>query len=112
MIFDPLYWIVIGVGMALSLWASAVTKSRFAKYSQIGTRSHMTGAQVAESILRDNDIHDVRIEPVRGNLTDHYDPRTHEPRAAAPVDVVTSMAAFGAAAPYGASATSSARSFP
>jgi len=98
MIFDPLYWIVIGAGIALSLWASAVTKSRFAKYSQIGTRSHMTGAQVARAILDDNGIRDVRIEPVRGSLTDHYDPRTRTLRLSEPVYAGSSLAAFGVAA--------------
>jgi Zn-dependent membrane protease YugP len=98
MIFDPLYWIVIGAGIALSLWASAVTKSRFAKYNQIGTRSHLTGAQVAQAILDDNGIRGVRIEPVRGTLTDHYDPRTRTLRLSEPVYGGNSLAAFGVAA--------------
>jgi Zn-dependent membrane protease YugP len=98
MIFDPFYWIVIGAGIALSLWASALTKSRFAKYNQLGTRSHLTGAQVAQAILRDNDIHGVRIEPVRGALTDHYDPRTRTLRLSEAVYAGSSMAAFGIAA--------------
>ena len=61
MIFDPLYWIVIGAGMLLSLWASGVAKSRFAKYSQLGTRSQMTGADVARGILAQNGIRDVTV---------------------------------------------------
>ena len=74
MFFDPLYLFVIGIGMALSLYASSITKGRFRKYSQYTTRSRMTGAQVAQGILDDNNIRDVRIEPVGGELTDHYDP--------------------------------------
>jgi len=98
MIFDPLYWLVIGVGMALSLWASATVKGRFHKYSRIPTRSGMTGAQVAEAILRENGIFDVKIEPIRGSMTDHYDPSSKTLRLSEPVYASNSMAAFGVAA--------------
>ena len=98
MIFDPLYLLVIGAGMALSLGAQWLVKSRFKKYSQLGTRSQMTGADVARSILRDNDIHDVTVEPVAGSLSDHYDPRSKTLRLSEPVFGGRSMAAFGVAA--------------
>ncbi len=98
MIFDPVYWLVIGLGMALSLGAQAMVKGRFKKYSQLGTRSHMTGAQIAERILADNGIRDVTVEPVRGNLTDHYDPTSKTLRLSEPVYASNSMAAFGIAA--------------
>jgi hypothetical protein len=84
--------------MALSLGAQAMVKGRFRKYGQIGTRSHMTGAQIAQRILHDNQIHDVRIEPVAGNLTDHYDPTSKTLRLSEPVYGSNSMAAFGIAA--------------
>ena len=76
MIFDPIYLLIIGIGMALSLYASSITKSRFRKYSQYTTRSRLTGSEVARGILKDNNIHDVRIERVGGELSDHYDPRS------------------------------------
>ena len=98
MIFDPLYLIVIGVGMALSLWASAKTKGAFKKYSQYTTRRGMTGAQVAQAILRDNGISNVKVEPVKGNLTDHYDPRSRTLRLSETVYGSSSMAAVGVAA--------------
>ena len=98
MIFDPFYLLVIGIGMALSLYASSITKSRFRKYSQYTTRSRLTGAEVAQGILRDNNINDVRIEKVRGELTDHYDPRSKTLRLSEPVHDSNSMAAFGVAA--------------
>jgi len=98
MIFDPFYLLVIGIGMALSLYASSITKSRFRKYSKYTTRSRLTGAEVAQGILRDNNINDVRIEKVRGELTDHYDPRTKTLRLSEPVHDSNSMAAFGVAA--------------
>ena len=98
MFFDPLHWIVIGVGLVLSLWASARTKGAFRHYSQFGTRSGLSGAEVAHRILRDNGIHDVTVEPVRGNLTDHYDPRTKTLRLSEPVYGGRSMSALGVAA--------------
>lgn len=98
MFFDPLYWLVIGVGMALSVWANTLVKGRFRKYSQIPTRSGMTGAQIAQAILQDNGVFDVRIEPIAGKMTDHYDPRSKTLRLSEPVYASNSMAAFGVAA--------------
>jgi len=98
MFFDPLYWLVIGIGMVLSIWASMKTKGTFHKYSEYTTRSRMTGAQVAEAILRDNNISDVQIVPIKGNLTDHYDPRSKVLRLSEGVFGSTSMSAAGVAA--------------
>ena len=98
MIFDPLYLLVIGIGMGLSLYASAITKGRFRKYSKYTTRSRLTGADIARSILEDNNIRDVRVERISGELSDHYDPRTKVLRLSEPVHDSNSMAAFGVAA--------------
>ena len=98
MIFDPLYLLVIGLGIGLSFYASSITKSRFRKYSQYTTRSRLTGAEVARGILNDNNIKDVRIERVSGELTDHYDPRTKTLRLSQVVHDSNSMASFGVAA--------------
>ncbi|HKK73244.1 MAG TPA: zinc metallopeptidase [Candidatus Krumholzibacteria bacterium] len=98
MIFDPFYLLIIGVGMGLSFWASARTKGAFQKYSQTTTRRGLTGAQIAEAILRDHGISDVRVEPVAGKLSDHYDPRTKTLRLSEGVYGSRSMAAAGVAA--------------
>ena len=98
MFFDPIYLVVIGVGMALSLWAQAKVKGAFHKYSQIPTRSGLTGAEVAKQILAQHSISDVTIEPIRGAMTDHYDPRSKKLRLSEPVYGGRSMAAFGVAA--------------
>ncbi|MDH3629337.1 MAG: zinc metallopeptidase [Acidobacteriota bacterium] len=98
MIFDPIYWLVIGAGMLLSLWAQARVKGAFKKYSRIGTSSRLTGAQIAQKILERNGIHDVTVESVRGSLSDHYDPRSKTLRLSEPVYGSSSMAAFGIAA--------------
>ncbi|MFT7461918.1 MAG: Zn-dependent membrane protease YugP [Pseudohongiellaceae bacterium] len=96
--FDPIYWIFLGIGMAVSLWANMRVKGAFAKYSKLGTSSHMTGADIARAILRDHGITDVTVEPIAGKLTDHYDPRSRTLRLSEPVYGKNSMAAFGIAA--------------
>jgi hypothetical protein len=98
MMFDPLYWLVVGAGLILRLWASFKVKGTFAKYSQFATRSGMSGADVARRILAQNGIHDVEVEAVGGSLTDHYDPRSKTLRLSEPVYSGRSMAAFGVAA--------------
>lgn len=98
MYFDPLYWLMIGAGLALSLWAQFRVKSTFSKYSRMATSSGMTGAQVAQRILADHQISGVRIEPIAGQLTDHYDPRSRTLRLSEPVYESRSMAAVGVAA--------------
>ena len=98
MIFDPLYLLVIGIVMGLSLYASAITKGRFRKYSKYTTRSRLTGADIARSILEDNNIRDVKVERIAGELSDHYDPRSKVLRLSEPVHDSNSMAAFGVAA--------------
>jgi hypothetical protein len=98
MYFDPLYWLMIGVGMVLSLWAQFRVKTTFAKYSRMATSSRMTGADVARRILDDNGITDVSVERVPGDLSDHYDPRSKTLRLSDPVFASPSMAAMGVAA--------------
>lgn len=60
--------------------------------------SGMTGAQTAEAILRSRGIHDVRVEHIRGNLTDHYDPVRKVVRLSDSVYSSSSVAAIGVAA--------------
>jgi hypothetical protein len=68
------YWILFIV-IALASWiASKRVESKFKKYSEVPLR--MTGAEVAEKMLRDNDIMDVKVVSTGGFLTDHYNPAT------------------------------------
>ncbi|WP_164218924.1 zinc metallopeptidase [Virgibacillus sp. YIM 98842] len=69
------YLIYIALLMIIPLWAQSKVKSAYSKYSKKSTSSQMTGAQVARKILDDNGLYDVQIEEVKGQLTDHYDPR-------------------------------------
>lgn len=97
MYFDPTYFLVL-IGVVLSLLASGRVKSTFARYSQVRNSRGLTGAQAAEQVLHTAGIYDVRIEQVRGNLTDHYDPRSKVLRLSDSVYGQTSVAAVGVAA--------------
>ncbi len=67
-------WVIfIGI-MVLSWIVSATLKSKFRKYSKIPVDNGMTGKEIAEKMLRDNGILDVRVVSVPGQLTDHYNP--------------------------------------
>lgn len=68
------YLIIFGVFMLLSFLIQSRMKSKFAKYSKIPLSSGMSGKEIAEEMLRQNGIFDVRIGSVQGQLTDHYNP--------------------------------------
>jgi Zn-dependent membrane protease YugP len=82
----------------ISAWAQVKVSSTFNKYSQMYTRRGMTGASAARRILDANGLYDVKIERVRGNLTDHYDPRANVIRLSDSVHDSRSAAAIGVAA--------------
>ena len=67
-------WIIMGLVMVLSWIIQTTLTSRFNKYSQVRTPNGMTGAQVAQKMLNDNGIYDVKIVSIPGQLTDHYNP--------------------------------------
>ena len=95
--FDPTYILVL-IGVVLSLLASAKVKSTYAKYQGVRSMSGLTGAQAAARILRHAGIYDVSIQRVSGNLTDHYDPRDKVLRLSDSVYGSSSVAAIGVAA--------------
>lgn len=95
--FDPTYILVL-IGVVLSLLASAKVKSTFARYSRERSRTGMTGEETAQRILSKAGIYDVRIQRVSGNLTDHYDPRNKTLNLSDSVYGSTSVAAIGVAA--------------
>src|ERR671912_2410804 len=63
------------VGAAISGAAALWVRSSYSKYSRRPSTSGLTGAQTARMILDRNGLTNVRVEPVPGQLTDHYDPR-------------------------------------
>ena len=69
-------WMIMIIVMVLSFLVQQMLQSRFNKYSQVGTPSGMTGAQVAEKMLHDHGIYNVKVIPTKGMLTDHFNPQT------------------------------------
>lgn len=95
--FDRTYILVL-IGVVISLIASAKVKSTYQRYSRVQSLSGMTGAEAADQILRNAGIYDVRIQRVAGHLTDHYDPRNKTLNLSDSVFNSTSVAAIGVAA--------------
>lgn len=81
----------------LTLIVQAYMNSSFKKYSAVRNSRGLTGAQAAERVLLKNGVTGVRIEQVRGNFTDHFDPRTNVIRLSEPVYNSNSIAAVGVA---------------
>lgn len=81
----------------LSLVVQISMKSTFSKYSAIRNSRNLTGAQAAERVLMQNGVTGVRIEPIQGNFTDHFDPRTNVIRLSEPVYNAATIAAVGVA---------------
>ena len=96
MYFDPTYILVL-IGVVISLIASGMVNSSFNKYAKVRNTKGITGAEAAERVLHAAGIHDVRIEHVSGNLTDHYDPRSKVLRLSDTVYGSSSVAAVGVA---------------
>lgn len=93
---SPTFWVIIGVSMLVSLLVSSTLKRRFTEYSHIPIR--LTGAQVAEAMLRQNGIHDVKVISTPGQLTDHYDPVAKTVNLSESVYAMNSVAAAAVAA--------------
>lgn len=68
------YYILIGLFMLISMGVSSQLKRKFAKYSKTFLANGMSGKEIAEKMLADNGIHDVRVISTPGQLTDHYNP--------------------------------------
>lgn len=90
--------IILLPALLLSIWAQARVKSAFAKYSQVRSRSGITGRQAARAILDSYNLTNVPIKAISGQLTDHYDPRSKSLSLSEPVYDTPSIAAIGVAA--------------
>ncbi|MEE1114325.1 MAG: zinc metallopeptidase [Eubacterium sp.] len=95
--FDWTYLLVIAA-FVLSMIVQGAMQSTFRRYSSVRSMSGMTGAQIAERILQSEGLYSVRVQPVAGNLTDHYDPSTKTVNLSQSVYGSTSLAAQGVAA--------------
>lgn len=68
------YYIILGAIFIISMIVQNRLKSKFDFYSSVRLRNGMSGKEIAETMLRDNGIHDVQVVSVPGQLTDHYNP--------------------------------------
>ncbi len=84
--------------MVLSFIVQQMLQSRFNKYSQVALPSRMSGAEVAQKMLNDHGIYDVKVVPTRGMLTDHFNPQTKTVALSEGVYASRSIAAAAVAA--------------
>jgi len=97
--YNPLFLMIMIPSMILGFIASAMVRSRFKKFSEVGTVRRLTGAQAAREILDSNGLYDVQIEEAHGGqLSDHYDPRGRVLRLSPEVGRMASVSAVGVAA--------------
>jgi Zn-dependent membrane protease YugP len=92
------FYILIGAISLMSWLVSNKLKSKFKKYAQVALRSGMTGAQIAEKMLSDNGIFDVKVISTPGRLTDHYNPKDKTVNLSESVYNQTNTAAVAVAA--------------
>ena len=95
--YDYYYFILVIPAMLVSLWAQIRVKGTYSKMSKLQNTRGLTGAQAAQRVLSYYGITDVRIEPVAGSLTDHYDPRDNVIRLSQGVYNASTIAAVGIA---------------
>lgn len=96
--YDYTFIIYVLPALLLAAFAQMKVSSAYNKYSRLPSGINLTGAQVARMILDRNGLYDVRIEPVRGQLTDHYDPRSKTVRLSSNIYNGNSIAAMSVAA--------------
>ncbi|HEY8708284.1 MAG TPA: zinc metallopeptidase, partial [Burkholderiaceae bacterium] len=84
--------------IVLGFWANHRVKSSFRRWSEVRSSTNMTGAQMARTILDRNGLTNVKVVPVAGELSDHYDPRSNTVALSESVYGVQSVAAVSVAA--------------
>ncbi len=95
--YDATYILVL-IGVMLTMMASGKMTSTYRKYAQVRSGSGLTGREVAQQILAANGIYGVTVNRVAGNLTDHYDPAKKVVNLSESIYDSTSVAAVGVAA--------------
>lgn len=91
-------FIVSLVFLGISFLVSTVLKQKFTRYSKIGLANGLSGREIAEKMLRENGIYDVKVVPGEGFLTDHYNPVTKTVSLSPEVYNGTSVSAAAVAA--------------
>jgi len=91
-------WIIFGVAALVSWLISLQLKNKFKQYSEIPVNYGLTGKDIAEKMLADNGIYDVKVQSVEGELTDHYNPLNKTVNLSRSVYYSNSVAAAAVAA--------------
>ena len=99
------------VPLLFGLWAQMQVRRTFKRYSAVPTVSGMTGAQAAASVLSASGVSGVSIQPVAGQLSDHYDPRSRTLNLSEDVGQAATVAALGVAAHEAGHAVQDARGY-
>ncbi len=73
--FNPTYWLFMAPALLLTMLAQLYVSTTYRKWSQVQARSQISGAEAAERLVRYGGLGNVEVQGIRGNLTDHYDPR-------------------------------------
>ena len=111
MYLDTTYMMIMLPMLVFSMWASFKTRSAFTKYSKVRVMSGQTGAQAAKTLLDNAGITDVEIKPIRGMLSDHYNPMTRTLALSQGVYGQNSVAAVGVACHEAGHAIQHARNY-
>lgn len=96
--YDPRYLMFMLPAMFLMMAVQMYVRSAYNKWSRVPARSRFTGAQAAERLIQSGGLYDVTVEGVRGQMTDHYDPRSKVLRLSEGVYGSPSVAALAIAA--------------
>ena len=96
--FDVNYWVYMLPAFFVMLAVQYYVSSTYKKWSQVRNRSHLTGAETAQRLIRTGGLDDVRVQAVSGKMSDHYDPRSKVLRLSQGVYQTSSVAAVAIAA--------------
>jgi Zn-dependent membrane protease YugP len=96
--FDPLYLLFTAPALIFSLWTQYRVHSTFKRFSTVGVRSGMTGAEAAAAVMRAGGVSGIAIERHQGFLSDHFDPRARALRLSPDVHDGRSVSAIAVAA--------------
>lgn len=98
MFFNPTYWLYMAPGLLLVMFTSWYVKSAYKKWSRVPARSRINGHEAAQRLINAGGLYGVQIEGIRGEMTDHYDPRSKTLRLSQGVAQGASVASLAIAA--------------
>ena len=91
------YYLVLGITLLITIGSQAYINSCYKKTRKIESKNRISGYEVAKKILKENGLKEVKVEEIKGTLTDHYDPRTKTVRLSNDIYNGTSLASISVA---------------